>query len=373
MQVRVKADKIVELGLNLKRELHDSIIYLKGQTLMPGMIEGHSHILLHPYNETAWTEQVLFESQAERVVRAYNHLQASLKAGFTTLRDLGTEGAEYADIGMKAAIKKKLIIAPDLLCAGRAIVATTSYAPKSLAYKLPQGAEEADGDQLTKVVRDQIGHGVDIIKIYADYRYGNTDAARPTFTIDEIKTVVETASTANIPVVAHASTREGMRRATLGGVQTIEHGDEGDLEIFTLMKNNQVAYCPTLAASESIASYRGWRKGIDSLPANLKQKHNAFRAAILSGVTMLAGGDVGVFTHGDNAKELVLMNEYGMDPINVLRSVTSVNANAFHLQDRGKINIGFKADMIAVNGMPDKDMIALTKVNWVMKSGKIIK
>lgn len=349
-------------------------IDLPGTTLLPGLIEGHGHILLHPYNETSWNDQVLLESEAERVVRAVQHLKATLDAGFTTLRDLGSEGAGYADVGLRTAVEKGLIPGPRLLVAGRAIVATGSYGPKGFAphVQVPKGAEEADGvEQLQKVVRDQIGHGADIVKVYADYRWGPNGEAMPTFSVEELKAVVETAKSSGRPVVAHAATREGIRRATLAGVETIEHGDGADPALFALLKEKQTAWCPTLAAAESILLYRGWKKGVDPEPERVRLKKQTFRQALESGVRICAGGDVGVFSHGNNALELELMVEYGMAPLQVLQAATAVNASVFHLdQQLGRIAPGLFADLIAVTGNPAEDIRALRNVRLVMKGGK---
>lgn len=353
------------------------VITLPNTTLLPGLIEGHAHILLHPYNETSWNDQVLLESQAERVVRATVHARETLMAGFTTIRDLGSEGADYADVGIKQAIEKDLIPGPRMIVAGRAIVATGSYGPKGFAahVPIPLGAEEADGvDHLIKVVRDQIGKGADIIKVYADYRWGLQEQAMPTFSLEELKLIVETARSSGRPTVAHAATAEGMRRATLAGVETIEHGDGGTKEVFDLMKKHGVALCPTIAAGDAIAQYRGWKKGSEPEPERIRLKRESVKAAIESGVTILAGGDVGVFAHGDNVRELERMVEYGMQPLEVLRAATSVNATAFHINDRlGFVKKGYLADLIAVQGFPEKNISDLRKVVLVMKGGKIHK
>lgn len=372
-QVLVNGKQIEAIGKNLSSDAGTKIIQLKGKTLMPGIIEGHAHILLHPYNETSWNDQVLFESEAERVIRAREHLRVSLLAGITTIRDLGTEGAGYADIGIKQAISKGVIIAPDLICSGKAIVATGSYGPKSPAFNAPPGAERADGKDVIRIVRDQIGHGVDFIKIYADYRWGAFGKAMPTFSIDEIKMMVETAASSGRMVVAHAATREGMRRAILGGVKTIEHGDEADEEIYALMKEYDVALCPTLAAGEAILTYRGWNKSNDSLPDRIKEKQRSFKSALKSGVKILMGGDVGVFSHGDNVREMILMKEYGMDAKDILKSATLVNATVFGLTDRGQIRKDKIADLIALDGNPIENINAIKKVSFVMRAGKIIK
>jgi imidazolonepropionase-like amidohydrolase len=298
-------------------------------------------------------------------------------AGFTTVRDLGSEGAGYADIGIKAAIEKGVIPGPRLLVAGKAIVATGSYGPKGFAehVRVPLGAEEADGvDHLIKVVRDQIGHGADIIKVYADYRWGPNGEARPSFSEAELRLIVETAASSGRVVVAHAVTPEAMKRATLAGISTIEHGDMGDEAVFSLMREKGVALCPTLAAGDAISQYNGWKKGIDPEPERISAKKASFAAALKSGVTLIAGGDVGVFPHGENVTELELMVDYGMLPIDVLKSVTSVNARVFGLGNKlGFLKNGYLADLVAVQGRPDKDIRQLRQVGLVIKDGHIYK
>jgi imidazolonepropionase-like amidohydrolase len=269
---------------------------LSGATLMPGLIDAHSHVLLHAYNEASWNDQVLKEPESLRVARAVNHLKATLEAGFTTLRDLGTEGAGYADVGLKQAVNQGLIPGPRLIITTRAIVATGTYAPKGFSpeWSIPQGAEEADGNALVRVVRDQAGRGADWIKVYGDYRAGPRGEATPTFSQDEMRLIVETAKSLNRPVVVHASTPEGMRRAVLAGAATIEHGDGGTAEVFKLMVQHGVAFCPTLAAGDATSQYGGWRKGQDPEPAGIRRKRESFKLALDVGVTM-PGSDVGVF------------------------------------------------------------------------------
>jgi len=367
-------DKIVAVGptASIKPTSDVTVIKLPGCTLMPGLIEGHSHLLLHPYNEVSWVDQVMKEPDAYRVARATVHAKNTLMAGFTTVRDLGSEGAGYADVGLKMAINEGIIPGPRMLVAGRAIVATGSYGPKGFDndFNVMIGAEQADGNNLIQVVRDQIGKGADIVKVYADYRWGLHDEARPTFSIDELKLIVETANSSGRPVVAHASTEEGMRRATLAGVSTIEHGDKGTLEIFQLMKDKNVALCPTIAAGHAIAQYKGWQKGSLPEPDGVKQKRASYQAAIQAGVTIVAGGDVGVFAHGDNVRELELMTEYGMMADQVLRSATSVNADVFGIANlTGRIRNDMKADILVVQGDPTKNISSLRKVVLVMKDG----
>jgi len=361
---------------SIKTPVGAIILDLKGATLLPGLIEGHSHLFLHPYNEAAWNDQVLKESRAERLARATVHARKTLLAGFTTTRDLGTEGAGYDDVGLKLAIGKGIIPGPHMLVATRAIVATGSYGPKEPGYDVEspvKGAAEADGtDALIKEVRTQIGKGADLIKVYADYRWGLNKKAAPTFTVDELKKVVEVAGSSGRSVVVHASTEEGMRRSIEAGVATIEHGDDGTAEIFALMKKKGIALCPTLAAGDAVEQYNGWKKGIDPEPDRIRNKRQSFSAALASGVTICMGGDVGVFTHGDNAREMEAMVDYGMKPLEVLRSATSVNADVFRIGDEvGRVRPGLLADLLVVEGDPSQNISQVRKVRWVMKEGII--
>lgn len=371
-----QGDTIVAVGpkAELGRRQVSEVIELPGTTLLPGLIEGHSHLLLHPYNETSWNDQVLKESHAERVARAVVHAEKTLLAGFTTARDLGSEGAGYADVGIRTAIEKGVIPGPRLQVAGPAIVATGSYGPKGFAphAQPPLGAHAADGvDGLIKEVRTQIGHGADFIKVYADYRWGPDGEARPSFSLEELELIVQTAASSGRVVAAHAATAEGMRRATLAGVVTIEHGDGGTKEVFELMAEKGVALCPTIAAGDAISQYRGWQKGQGEEPARIKRKRQSMKMALAAGVTINAGGDVGVFPHGDNVREMEMMVEYGMSPLATLVSTTSVNAKVMGWDDRlGSLRPGLWADLVIVNGRPDQQISDLRKIRGVIKGGE---
>ena len=375
--VLVRGDRIVAVGPReqLRQSAGARVIDLKGTTLLPGMIEGHTHLFLHPYDETSWNDQVLKESLSLRTARAVNHARATLLAGFTTARDLGTEGAGYADQGLKQAIEQGIIVGPRLLISSRAIVATGSYGPKGYAseWTVPQGAAEADGTEgLTRAARDQIGHGADWVKVYADYRWGAEGDARPTFSEQELRTLVEVAAASGRKVVAHASTAEGMRRAVMAGVATIEHGDAGTPEIWRLMAERGVGYCPTLAAVEATARYAGWREGT-APTSRMMQKRTSFAAALAAGVPMCVGGDAGVFSHGKNAWEIELMVGAGMSAPAALRAATSGNAFILGLDARlGSIREGLLADLVAVDGDPTRDITRLRAVRMVMQGGRVL-
>jgi len=371
--VRVNGDRIEAVGpVASVNTANAKIIDLANTTLMPGLVEGHSHVLLHAYSETSWNDQVAHEGLALRVARATNHLRDTLMAGFTTTRDLGTEGAGYADVELKQAVNQGIIPGPRMLVVTRAIVATGSYGPKGFVpeWRIPQGAEEADGvDSLIRTVRDQIGRGADWIKLYGDYRWGPNPGTHPTFSLDEMKLAVETAKSAGVPVAVHTSTPEGMRRAITAGAETIEHGNEGTPEIFKLMVEHHVALCPTLAAGGG--AVRPGQGPISESPAMVRRRAS-FKAALDAGVTILNGSDVGTFPHGENARELERMVDFGMSKVAALEAATSVAGRVLHMEI-GTAKPGMLADLIAVDGNPTEDIGALRRVKFVMKGGTVYK
>ncbi|HKU13867.1 MAG TPA: amidohydrolase family protein [Steroidobacteraceae bacterium] len=373
-RVLVRGERIAAVGNDVTaagaREIE-----LADATLIPGLIEGHSHLFLHPYNETSWDDQVLHEPLALRTVRAVTAARATLMAGFTTARDLGTEGAGYADVGLKRAIDEGIVPGPRLLVATRAIVASGAYGPKGFepGVEVPQGAEEATGEDMVRAVRRQIAAGADVVKLYADYRWRPGEPRRPTMSEAELRAATAAAHDAGRTVAAHSTTEEGMRRSIAAGVDTIEHGYGGTKETFRAMKDRGVVLCPTLAAVDSVARYQGWN-GRDPAPAEIELSRASFKAARAAGVTICAGGDVGVFTHGDNVRELELMQDAGMPAREVLMAATSVNAHAFRIDDKvGAVRAGLIADLVAVAGDPSTDIRALRQVRMVMKSGKVVR
>ena len=379
--VLVDRGKIAAIGpsAELQAPADAGRVELAGTTLLPGLIDAHSHLFLHAYNETAWTDQVLKESLPYRTLLAARHAQATLLAGFTALRDLGTEGAGYADVDMQRAINAGLIPGPHLFVATRATVASHCYGPGPLGFRpdvcLPQGGIPVSGvSQMIEAVRDQAGHGADWIKIYADYHFGKNHDPVPTFGQEELNAGVDASHSLGLPVSAHAAAAEGMRRAVLAGADTIEHGFGGTPEVFELMSKHQVALLPTLTVVAATAQYfNGWEEG--SAPtARMQAAHAAFRWALEAGVTIGCGSDVGAFPHGENWRELVWMVRCGMTPAQALLAATAVNAKILNQQELfGQLRVGLNADIIAVEGDPTQDISKIGQVRFVMKGGVIYK
>jgi len=374
--VLVDGDRITAAGPNLAAPAGAQVIDLPGTTLLPGLIEGHSHLFLHPYDETLWDDQVLHEPLALRTARAVVHAERTLMAGFTTERDLGTEGAGFADVGLEKAINQGIVPGPRLIVATKAIVARGAYGPKGFepGLAIPQGAQEVAGpDEIVRAVRDQIAGGADLIKFYADYHWGPHEPTRVTLSQAELNAGVAAAHDAGRLVAVHATTADGMRRAILAGADTIEHGYGGTPEVFKLMHDRGTALCATIAASEAYARYFEQWNGQEPAPESVQENRRSFNLAIKAGVPMCMGGDVGVYTHGKNWLEMEAMQRAGMPAAEVMIAATSGNAKIFRLADRGQVKPGLLADLVAVDGDPTRDVSAVRNVRLVMKGGQVVR
>ena len=373
--VRISGGEISEIGTSLESKENEESIDLSGKFLLPGLMDLHSHLLLHPYDEATWNDQVLKESLGLRTIRGTVHARKTLEAGFTTIRELGTEGAGFADVAIRDAINKGMIPGPRVLTATRALVTSGGYGPSGFdpRFNIPKGAQQADGvGEVRRATREQIAAGADWIKVYADYRRQSGGGSTPTFSEEELKAIVDEANSAGVPVSAHATTDKGIKRAVKAGVNTIEHGYQASPEALQLMKDSNVVLCPTLAASESMATYSGWdpSKADHQRVATAKQ---LMKNAIQSGVTIACGSDVGVFSHGDNARELELMFAYGMPIKDVIRSATSTAAKTIgRAEDLGQVKAGFIADLVVVEQNPVDELKTLRKPTVVIHAGKVV-
>ena len=382
MAVLVSSNRIAAVGppreIRRRAAANTAVIELPGMTLLPGLMDLHSHVFLHPYNETPWNDQVLKEPVAYRSVLAVNHARDTLMAGFTLLRDLGTEGAGFSDLSLKRAIEEGRIPGPRMQVATKAIVATACYGPGPRGFAenvvLPKGAQEASGrEEILKAVREQAGVGADWIKVYADYGRGPEGKQVPTFSLEELSILVEEAHSAGRPVAAHATTAEGMRRAVMAGVDSIEHGYNGSEEVFQLMASKGVAYLPTLTAVEAYAEYfQGYKPGQMPYPKDLEDALHAFKLALAQKVIIGLGSDVGVYRHGDNYREVEWMVRGGMTAAQALQAATATNARIARMGDQlGGIRPNMLADLIAVAGDPTTQIEALREVRFVMKDGVV--
>ena len=354
-------------------------IDLGDMTLLPGLIDAHTHILLQGDITSAdYDEQLFKESMPYRALRASRAVKIALEHGFTALRDLETEGAMYTDVDVKRAVNNGVIPGPRLFVSTRAMSVTGGYGPSGYSPEIgyPMGVQIVDGvEGGRKAVREQIAHGADWIKVYADRSYfvqkDGTLSSIPTFTAEEMKAIVDEAHRLRHKVAAHAMARPGIENALNAGVDSIEHGIAIPDDLLDLMVARGVYLCPTLTVTEYVAPGRGgvWAKIPD-------YHHDSFQRALRKGVKIAFGTDAGGFPWDavNEAKEFEYETRYGMTPMQAIQSATRVAAELLGMSDRmGTLETGKFADIVAVPGDPLQDITALQRVGFVMKNGEIYK
>jgi imidazolonepropionase-like amidohydrolase len=358
------------------------VIDLGDMTLLPGLIDAHVHALLQgDVTSEDYDQQLFKESLAYRALRASRALRIGLENGFTTMRDLETEGAMYTDVDLKRAINNGIIPGPRLVVSTRAMSVTGGYGPSGYSPEVtfPMGVQIVDGvEGARKAVREQIAHGADWIKVYADRSYfidddGNLSSI-PTFTLEEMKAIVDESHRLRHKVAAHAMAKPGISNAVAAGVDSIEHGVSISDELLDQMVAKGIWLCPTLTVTEYVAPGRAaegraiWAKmpGIH---------HDSFTRALHKGVKIAFGTDVGGFPWDVNAaKEFEYETRFGMTPMQAIVSGTRAAAELLDMADRvGTIENGKFADLVAVPGNPLDDITAMQRVAFVMKDGVVYK
>ena len=377
---RIKA--VGEAGEILKAAPKDAVVIdLSGATVLPGLIDCHTHVLLQgDITQADYDEQLLKESIPYRTIRATAAARTALANGFTAIRDLETEGAMYADVDLKRAIQKGVVPGPRMFVSTRAFSATGMYPLLGYSWelKVPEGVQVVDGpDEIRKAVREQVKHGADWIKFYCDRKYyleGGKLRSKVNFTEEEMRAIVAEAHRLDRRVAAHAIGRDGIMAALKAGVDTIEHGIGLDEESIALMVEKGVYWCPTIYVTAYVAEGRAaagspiWRAMVDL-------EREAFGLALKKGVKVAYGTDAGGYSWSENqAKEFSYMVRYGMTPMQAIRSATVVAAELLQAEaDIGSIEAGRYADVIAVDGDPLADVAELERVKFVMKGGKVFK
>lgn len=379
--VLVEGARIRAVGRDLVIPAGAHVVDLSHLTCLPGLIDNHTHVLLQgDITSAEYDEQVLKESIPYRTIRATMAARRALDQGFTTIRDLETEGAMYADVDVKTAIERGVIPGPRMFVATRALAPTGMYPILGYSWelRLPEGVQIVDGpDSIRKAVREQVKYGADWIKYYSDRRYFLKDGALhswPNFTDEEARTIVEEAHRLGRKVAAHAIGRPGIESALKAGADTIEHGHGLDDEMMDLMVKRGVYWCPTIHVTHYVAEGRA-RAGASIWTTMLDLQKKAFGRALRKGVRIAYGTDAGGYAWTEPmAREFRHMVDYGMTPLQALESATRVGAELLdRSQDFGTVEVGRFADLIAVAGDPLKDIGELERVRFVMKGGAVVR
>ena len=379
--VLIQGDRIAEVGpaASVKIPAGTEVLDLSRATLLPGLIDAHTHIFLTGESHGRYDEQLLKESWHYRTIEAVVNAKKDLEAGFTAMRDLETEGAMFSDVDVRNAINRGLIPGPRLQVATRALSTTGGYPLEGYSPEVtvPSGVQIVDGPEAArKAVREQIKYGADLIKIYSTHRFHFTPEGKlvsiPTFTLAEILAIVDEAHREGVKVACHAYGGEGLRNCIEAGVDSIEHGLDLDDDSLTKMIQKGIYLCATLYAYEFEPEEDLRATGGKTSRARIHEV--SFRKAVTRGVKIAFGTDAGPFPHGTQAKEFEYMVRFGMTSAQALLSATQVASELMGWQDRmGSIEKGKYADMVAVSGDPLADITELERVRFVMKGGQVVK
>ena len=375
----VEGDRVKEVGRASDVLAHApkdaKVIDLGQATALPGLIDCHTHIMARiPEGDNGYILNLATKSQAFRALEGAYNARITLEAGYTTIRDVENEGSGYADVALRDAVNQGLAVGPRMQVATRAIAAVGQYNPFGVSPDLtdfPTGAQMVSGiDEARRAVREQVGHGADLIKVYADWQH-------PTLTVDEIRVVVEEAHKQGLKVAAHATTPEGIKNAVNAGVDSIEHGHRADREALEMMKAKGTFLVPTVGGIyANIEAHKSEmtperRKRVEAF---LQGIQDSIQTAKSLGVKIAAGFDAAsAEEQGKNATELEAMVKQGLTPIEVIQAATINAAELLSWQDKvGALEPGHYADLIAVDGDPLRDITVLQHVKFVMKGGTVV-